>query len=107
MASSIIGGLVANGHPPSKIHASDPYPPSLDKLKEVAAVNVSDTNAAAVEGADVIILAVKPQVMAEAVESIAGAAKAAGALTLSIAAGVTIESMQQRLGDQADRKSVV
>lgn len=101
MASSIIGGLVEAGHPASKICAADPYPPSLEKLQAIAPVSVSDNNADAVRGAHVIILAVKPQVMAEATASIAAAVKASGAVTMSIAAGVTIASMEKHLGSQA------
>ena len=101
MASSIIGGLVENSHPPARICAADPYPPSLEKLRQIAPVSVFDNNADAVAGADVIILAVKPQVMAEATESIAPAVAASGAVTISIAAGVTIDTMQARLGPEA------
>jgi pyrroline-5-carboxylate reductase len=101
MASSIIGGLVESGHPAGLISAADPFPPSLEKLKAIAAVHVYDNNADAVAGADVIVLAVKPQVMAEATASIAPAVAAGDAVTLSIAAGVTIASMQSRLGEQA------
>jgi len=101
MASSIIGGLVKSGHPTAKISAADPYPPSLEKLLEVAPVTVSDSNADTVADADVIVLAVKPQVMAEATESIAAAVQANGAVTISIAAGVTIDTMSERLGPGA------
>jgi pyrroline-5-carboxylate reductase len=101
MASSIIGGLVASGHPASRISAADPYPPSLANLQTLAPISTFDDNASAVAGAQVIILAVKPQVMADATDSIASAVKASGAVTISIAAGVTIAAMQERLGDQA------
>ena len=36
MASSIIGGLVAQGYAATNITASDPYPESLEKLKAIA-----------------------------------------------------------------------
>ena len=101
MASSIIGGLVESGHPADHISAADPYPPSLEKLRAIAPVRVCDSNADAVANADVIVLAVKPQVMAEAASSIAPAIAASSAVTISIAAGVTIASMQSRLGDPA------
>ncbi len=100
MASSIIGGLIDSGHPAQHISAADPYPPSLDKLQELAQVRVSNDNASAVADADVVILAVKPQVMAEACTSIAEAVAARGALVISIAAGVTIDSMLSRLGPE-------
>jgi len=98
MASSIIGGLLESGHPASKIIASDPYPPSLAKLQAAAPVRVSDSNAEALANADVVILAVKPQVMAEVCESIAQAVQSSGAVAISIAAGITIASLQGRLG---------
>lgn len=101
MASSIIGGLVESGHPPSRISAADPFPASLERLLEVAPVSVCADNASAVANADVIILAVKPQVMAAATASIAPAVTANGALVISIAAGITIDSMQAHLGEQA------
>jgi pyrroline-5-carboxylate reductase len=101
MASSIIGGLVRSGHPAARITAADPYPPSLQALSAIAAVKICANNADAVANADVVVLAVKPQVMAEASDSIAQAIQATGAVTISIAAGVTIASMQSRLGDEA------
>jgi pyrroline-5-carboxylate reductase len=101
MASSIIGGLVESGHPAKLISAADPFPPSLERLQDVAPVNVCADNAAAVAEADVVILAVKPQVMAEATNSIARAVRNRRAVVISIAAGVTITSMQARLGPEA------
>ena len=101
MASSIIGGLIESGHAAHRISAADPFPASLERLQAVAAVTVCSDNAQAVADADVIILAVKPQVMAAATDSIAAAVKANGAVVISIAAGVTIAAMQARLGPQA------
>jgi pyrroline-5-carboxylate reductase len=98
MASSIIGGLVESGHPAQSISAADPFPASLERLQEIAAVAVSSDNAEAVAEADVVILAVKPQVMAAATDSIAAATQANGAVVISIAAGITIAAMQSRLG---------
>ncbi len=101
MASSIIGGLLESGHPAASISAADPFPGSLEKLSKMAPIRVTADNAEAVAGADVVILAVKPQVMAEASDSIAPTVQANGALTISIAAGITIASLQGRLGDDA------
>ena len=100
MASSIIGGLVEAGHAPAQIRAADPFPASLEKLAEIAPVRLCADNAEAATGADVVILAVKPQVMAEATASIADAVSTGGALVISIAAGVTLASLQSRLGQQ-------
>ncbi|WP_277602470.1 pyrroline-5-carboxylate reductase [Parahaliea mediterranea] len=103
MASSIIGGLVESGHSPDAICAADPSPESLERLRRslrrTAPVRTSTDNATAVSGADVVILAVKPQVMSQVLEGIAGPVAEAGALVISIAAGITIDSMRARLGD--------
>ena len=101
MASSIIGGLIESGHPPELISAADPFAESLERLAATAPVTLCTDNAEAAANADVVILAVKPQVMAEATNSIARAVRAKRALVISIAAGVTITSMQARLGPQA------
>lgn len=101
MASSIIGGLIASGHSADQISAADPFPASLERLREIAPVAVYSDNTSAVAGADIIMLAVKPQVMAEATDSIAAAVRTRRALVISIAAGVTIDSMQARLGPSA------
>jgi len=100
MASSIIGGLIESGHPAERISAADPFPASLERLRKIGPVAVHSDNAAAVATAEVVILAVNPQVMAEATESIAHAVNTNKALVISIAAGVTIASMRARLGPQ-------
>lgn len=100
MAASIVGGLIESGQPATTINASDPYPQSLEKLREVAPVTTHADNNNAVDGADVIILAVKPQVMADVCTGIASAVQASGALVISIAAGITINSMRNWLGEQ-------
>jgi pyrroline-5-carboxylate reductase len=101
MSASLLGGLVDSGHPAERISAADPFPESLERLRAIAPVAVFRDNNAAANGADIIILAVKPQVMAEAADSIAATVQTHHPLVISIAAGVTITSMQNRLGPQA------
>lgn len=101
MAASMLGGLIESGHPAERISAADPFPDSLQRLRAIAPIAMFHDNAAAVSGADIIILAVKPQVMAEAANSIAPAVRTHEPLVISIAAGVTVASMQKRLGPKA------
>lgn len=101
MAASIVGGLVGSGHPAHRIRAADPFPGSLERLAAIAPVRRCADNAEAAAGADVVILAVKPQVMAEAVASIAEPVDAGAPLVISIAAGVTLASIRSRLGRDA------
>jgi pyrroline-5-carboxylate reductase len=98
MASSIVGGLVAAGHDAEQIRAADPFPESLLKLREVAPVVTCNSNTEAAAGADIVILAVKPQVMASVCGDIRSALGSTDALVISIAAGITIKSMQTWLG---------
>jgi pyrroline-5-carboxylate reductase len=58
-------------------------------------VAVSDDNAAAVEGADVVVLAVKPQEMDGVMGQLSGHLKSQ--LVISIAAGVSLETISRRL----------
>ncbi|WP_462293882.1 pyrroline-5-carboxylate reductase [Haliea sp.] len=98
MASSIIGGLLESGHPASALRAADPSRENLEKLGKLGAIGTFQDNAAACADADVVILAVKPQVMDAAMASIAAPVAARGALVISIAAGTTIATMEAGLG---------
>jgi pyrroline-5-carboxylate reductase len=99
MAASIIGGLLEQGLPMENIRASDPNPEALDRLKNLAPLALAEDNQFAVEGADVVVLAVKPQVMSAATSSIRESLAAQRSMALSIAAGITLESLEQNLGE--------
>ncbi|GAB3283117.1 pyrroline-5-carboxylate reductase [Parahaliea aestuarii] len=99
MARSILGGLLESGHPAGSLRAADPFPDSLEQLRALGPIATFTDNAEAARGADVVILAVKPQVMAEALSAIASQVAENNALVISIAAGITVDSMRARLGD--------
>ena len=98
MASSIIGGLIAKGFSPQSITASDPFEPSRQQLHQTTGVSVSDDNLNAIEGADILVLAVKPQMMKKVLEDLAPAIQTLKPLIISIAAGIEIASMNTWLG---------
>lgn len=98
MASSIIGGLVAKGFNPAAIIASDPSATSLEKLRGVAAVKTVSDNHKAIANADVVVLAIKPQVMKTVLENLATSAQKTRPLIISIAAGIEIDSIDRWLG---------
>ncbi|MFT5577488.1 MAG: pyrroline-5-carboxylate reductase [Paraglaciecola psychrophila] len=98
MASSIIGGLIAKGFSPQSITASDPFEPSRQQLHQTTGVSVSDDNLSAIEGADILVLAVKPQMMKKVLEDLAPAIQTLKPLIISIAAGIEIASMNTWLG---------
>lgn len=98
MASAIVGGLINQGYAQDAISASDPYQPSLDALQATTGITACADNNSAVEGANVIVLAVKPQVMAEVASGISAAVNRKNAVVISIAAGITIGSLEKWLG---------
>jgi pyrroline-5-carboxylate reductase len=98
MASSIIGGLVSKGFSPKSIIASDPNAESLAALKQLAPIQTTQNNHDAVSIADVLVLAVKPQIMKSILEDLAGSAQQRNPLVISIAAGIEAHSLDKWLG---------
>ncbi len=98
MASSIIGGLVASGFAAEQIWASDPNADSLNKLLAVAPVNTASDNNALIAAVDIVILAVKPQIMKIVAGDIAASVQDRKPLIITIAAGVTSASLDGWLG---------
>lgn len=98
MASSIIGGLVASGFAAEQIWASDPNADSLNKLLAVAPVNTASDNNALITAVDIVILAVKPQIMKIVAGDIAASVQDRKPLVITIAAGVTSASLDGWLG---------
>ncbi|WP_111642093.1 pyrroline-5-carboxylate reductase [Marinimicrobium alkaliphilum] len=98
MARSIIGGLVAEGYPADAISASDLHQDTLDAMVRDFGIGVgaSDTLAA---NADVIVLAVKPQGLKAVAQSLQPSLTHRP-LIISIAAGITAESLAQWLGQE-------
>lgn len=97
MAASIIGGLCKQGISPAMICASDPGAAQLQTLHSNYGVRTTSDNGLAVRDADIIVLAVKPQVMRQVCEQLAPHIHAQQ-LIISIAAGVTCSSLSQWLG---------
>lgn len=106
MAYSIVSGLLAAGTDPARLRAADPSADKHAALKALGLSYVGGDNAAAVQGADVIVLAIKPQVMREVCEALAPAVNGEQ-LVISIAAGVGADSLQDWLGDSAGTPSIV
>ncbi|HUH37582.1 MAG TPA: pyrroline-5-carboxylate reductase [Spongiibacteraceae bacterium] len=98
MAASIIGGLVAEGFSAQSIAAADPSAESLARIQGVAPVRIATDNHSAVADADVVVLAVKPQVMRTVAEALAPALQARKPLLISIAAGIEVASLARWLG---------
>lgn len=98
MASSIIGGLIHQEYPANLICASDPDSEQLSKLERDTGIKVTTDNQKAVSDADVLILAVKPQIMKMVCEPLALTLGKTRPLVVSIAAGITVGNLLDWLG---------
>jgi pyrroline-5-carboxylate reductase len=99
MAASIIGGLRAQGVEASMIRASAPGAETRERIASEHGIKVFADNAEAIEGVDVVVLAVKPQLMKSVCEKLKPSLKPEQ-LVVSVAAGITCASMAQWLGEQ-------
>ncbi len=100
MASCLITGLVQSGFPADHIWVSDISEKSLQNLKDKLKVNVINDNVTVAENVDIVVLAVKPQVLRAAAEEIAGVIQRKQSLVVSIAAGISQNSLKKWLGER-------
>lgn len=98
MATSLVGGLIADHYIADRITVSDPSAERRDWLEQKFGVQTCADNQAAVAEADVVVLAVKPQVMREVVTDLAPALATRRPLVVSVAAGVREEAISRWLG---------
>ncbi|HMI84120.1 MAG TPA: pyrroline-5-carboxylate reductase [Polyangiaceae bacterium] len=97
MAGALIKGLLHSGTVgPAQILASDVREERLAELAGEHGIAVTKDNAELAAWADLVVLAVKPQVIDKVMGPIARALRS-HALVVSIAAGVPIESIESRL----------
>lgn len=94
MAEALITGLVKAGMEPGFIFASDTNAGRLDYLKNKLGINTFIDNKDIVALVDVIILAVKPQVVNPVLQALGHVIKP-GQVVISIAAGVTTAGMDE------------
>ena len=104
MAEAIVAGLVRGGLvSPSQIVASHPRPERRAELETDQGIRTVAANAEAARGADLVILAIKPQMLARVGRELAPALRP-GQLVLSILAGATTRALTAALGhDQVVR----
>ncbi|KAI8837341.1 pyrroline-5-carboxylate reductase dimerization-domain-containing protein [Chytridium lagenaria] len=105
MAGSMIGGMIAKGFSASNIFVSEPVSELGSKLKDKYGVNVTNDNNAALHfttsssssHADVVVLAVKPQVLKVVSEGISESVQKLKPLVISIAAGIRVDDLARWL----------
>ncbi len=100
MASSLIGGLVATGHKAEHILVAEPNEARRDWLvKEHGVVALADSAAVAAQ-VDILVIAVKPDIVPAVLAEIGAPARVRRPIVVSIAAGVTLTRFRAALGEQ-------
>jgi len=101
MGEAIIKGLLQAGLvPASSIAATDARPDRLEQMTKQYGIRAAASNTTLVAEADLVILAVKPQIMGAVLKEIAGAVDRSK-LLISVAAGVPVASLRDGLGRPA------
>jgi pyrroline-5-carboxylate reductase len=99
MGTAILSGLLASGFDASKVTITTKTEASADKLADELGVNAialeaqSSANQDAVAGADVVLVAVKPAYVVDVLKEASPKLQTA-ALVISVAAGITTDSME-------------
>jgi pyrroline-5-carboxylate reductase len=98
MASALVKGLLAAGlTKPDRVLASDVLPAAREALARETGIAVTSANLQVAARSDVLVLAVKPQVMTEVLEELRPAVTEKH-LVVSIAAGIRISQLSDWLG---------
>lgn len=99
MASALAGGLRARGWNRGDIALSDAYPAALEAHAQQGLFTTTD-NLELLTRSDVLVLAVKPQVMSAVLKPLAALAQEKRPLVISIAAGIPVASLERWLGGE-------
>lgn len=98
MARSLIGALVRGGREAASIAVAEPNAALREALANDFGVTAHERADTAAANADVLVLAVKPQVLRDVCLSLAPLVADAPPLVISIAAGVRIAQLREWLG---------
>ena len=98
MASAILGGLIAAGHPASRVVVVEPHAPQAAQVREKFGVRVEPAGGAALADADIVVWAVKPQVFGDAAGPCSPFAR--DALHLSVMAGIRSDAIARATGSE-------
>jgi pyrroline-5-carboxylate reductase len=101
MARSLIGGMIGNGASTHGVCVcvSEPNAALRNALAHEFGIDVYTDNEEAASNADVLVLAVKPQVIKDVCTGLRAVAQSRKPLVISIAAGIRIDQLQLWLGD--------
>jgi pyrroline-5-carboxylate reductase len=97
MASALIGGLRASGFDAERIAVADRMESQLARLRQQFGVYTSTDNVTAAHGADLLVLAVKPQDLRAVAAQLASTVRSHRPIVLSVAAGIRTKAIHEAL----------
>ena len=98
MAGSLIGGLITDGWDPARIRVADTSTQRLEQLEQQFSIKTTTSNPDAIDQADIMVLAVKPQVIKSVAQELADIVAQQQPLVISIAAGIPASALGNWLG---------
>jgi pyrroline-5-carboxylate reductase len=98
MGRALVAGLIARGVPPGDLAVADPHEPGCASLREDFGIHATPDNTAVASGADILVLAVKPQIMAEVLAPLAPVLARRRPIVVSVAAGIRVASLAHWCG---------
>jgi pyrroline-5-carboxylate reductase len=101
MAAALISGLLKRGLPAGHCIVADPSGEQRRSLVEHYGIVTTDDNTIAAQGANVVVLAVKPQQMRTVAKGLAPHLAASRPLLISVAAGIPHAALSRWFGPQA------
>ncbi len=102
MARSLIGGMLQAGGDTGAVHVGSPSAATRQRLEKEFGIRTHADNAEAVDGAGIVVLAVKPQVLPGVCRELGPALAGSRPLVVSVAAGIRTDQIAQWLdGDAA------
>lgn len=100
MGGALIGGLIASGYLSEFILASCPDKNYLLPLQQSYQISVSQSNLDTVAHGDILVLAIKPQILPSVMAEIASMIVQRRPLIISIVAGIEVDTIQSFCGHE-------
>jgi len=99
MAQSLIGGLIASGYDKQNIIATDPTEAQRNQVTERFGIQCLADNAVAISQSEIVVLAVKPQILENVCQDVAEIVQQKKPLIISVAAGIRTSAIDSWLGN--------
>ncbi len=98
MATSLVGGLISNGYASDLITVAEPDAVKLQALQQQYGIQTTTDNHQAIEQSDIVVLAVKPQILQDVCRASSSLVQQKQPLLISIAAGIRSSDIDRWLG---------